>query len=104
MKTAAVMRTTPGEFEIETVDLNGPQQDELLIRVAAAGVRSSDDHFAQGDFTVGPHTAGAEAGDHVALVRIPACGGAAVIAGLGDVFEVTSPEPRFLTTPTYREG
>lgn len=88
---AAVIRSTPGEFEIETVELNGPRQGELLIKVSAAGVCHSDDHFAKGDIPVdlpmvcghegagvvaevGPHTTGFEVGDHVALAWIPSCG------------------------------
>jgi len=88
---AGLIRSTPGEFEIATVELNGPRQGELLVKVAAAGVCHSDDHFAKGDIPVdlpmvcghegagvvaevGPNTPGYEVGDHVALAWIPSCG------------------------------
>ena len=92
MKTeAALVRSAPGEFEIATVELNGPRQGELLVKMAAAGLCHSDDHFVKGDIPVdlpmvvghegagvvvevGPNTLGYAPGDHVALAWIPSCG------------------------------
>lgn len=39
---AAVVRNTGGPFEIETVALEGPRRDEVLVRVVAAGMCHTD--------------------------------------------------------------
>ena len=93
MKTkTAVIRSTPGEWEIVEVDLEDPRQDELLIKMVASGLCHSDDHLATGDIPfgvypvagghegagiveqVGPNTAGFEVGDHVVMSFLPGCG------------------------------
>jgi NDMA-dependent alcohol dehydrogenase len=89
---AAIMREAPGSWEIAELDLDGPQQDELLVEVAASGLCHSDDHIATGDLgmsllpvaaghegagvvvEVGPNTSGWSVGDHVVMAFLPACG------------------------------
>lgn len=89
---AAVLREQPGKWEIANVDLDPPRQDELLIRMAAAGLCHSDDHGVTGDIPlttlpmagghegagiveeVGPDTPGWKAGDRVVLTFVPMCG------------------------------
>jgi S-(hydroxymethyl)glutathione dehydrogenase/alcohol dehydrogenase len=76
------------------VDLAPPQQDELLIRMGAAGLCHSDDHITSGDLVippdalpiagghegagtveeVGPNTEGWQPGDKVVLSFLPMCG------------------------------
>jgi NDMA-dependent alcohol dehydrogenase len=88
---AAVLHHQPGKWEITEVEVDPPLQDELLIRMVAAGLCHSDDHLTTGDLPfetpvagghegagiveeVGPHTMGWEVGDHVVLSFLPACG------------------------------
>ena len=50
MKTrAALLFEQPGKWEITEIDLEPPRQDELVIRMVAAGLCHSDDHVATGD-------------------------------------------------------
>ncbi|HEX9833982.1 MAG TPA: NDMA-dependent alcohol dehydrogenase [Mycobacterium sp.] len=93
MKTrAALVRQSPGKYEVSDIELEDPRQDELLVRVVAAGLCHSDDHIATGDMpkppypmigghegagvveAVGPNTDGWEVGDHVVFTFLPACG------------------------------
>lgn len=87
---AAVLRH-PGEpVAIEEVELDPPKANEVLIRVAAAGVCHSDVRHADGDLgprwpsvmghegagvveAVGPGVTHVVPGDHVALCFVPAC-------------------------------
>ena len=89
---AAILREQPGKWEIVEVDIEPPRQDELLVRLEAAGMCHSDDHVATGDLPVGglpiagghegagiveevgPHTQGWKVGDRVILSFLPACG------------------------------
>jgi NDMA-dependent alcohol dehydrogenase len=89
---AAIMRTAPGTFEVVDIDLDEPRQNELRIRMHAAGLCHSDDHVQTGDLVVehfpmvcghegagvveavGPNTPGWEVGDHVVFSFIPSCG------------------------------
>jgi NDMA-dependent alcohol dehydrogenase len=89
---AALLMTVPGKWEIAEVDLDGPRQEELLIRMTASGLCHSDDHMATGDMRaalyplagghegagvveeVGPNTPGWAVGDHVVLSFLPGCG------------------------------
>ena len=91
---AAVLFNAPGEWEVVEVDLAPPQQDELLIRMGAAGLCHSDDHINTGDLPVplgalpitgghegagtveevGPNTEGWQVGDKVVLSFLPMCG------------------------------
>jgi Zn-dependent alcohol dehydrogenase len=55
MKTmAAALLKAPGDWEVVEVDLAPPQQDELLVRMGAAGLCHSDDHITSGDLQVPP--------------------------------------------------
>ncbi len=92
MKTrGAVLFEVPGEWEIVELEVDEPRQDELLIKMVAAGLCHSDDHYAKGDseaplplagghegagvvIGVGPNTPGWAEGDHVVISFLPACG------------------------------
>ncbi|WP_163509833.1 NDMA-dependent alcohol dehydrogenase [Fodinicola acaciae] len=93
MKTrAAFVRKAPGQFEVGEVDLGEPRQNELLIKMSAAGLCHSDDHIATGDIPagvypmigghegagvvagVGPNTPGFSEGDKVVFSFLPSCG------------------------------
>ncbi|OCB22564.1 alcohol dehydrogenase [Mycobacterium malmoense] len=92
MKTkAAVLWGLHQKWEVEEVDLEGPRQNEVLVKVAAAGLCHSDDHLITGDMPmqlpvvgghegagvvvdVGPGVTEVAEGDSVALSFIPACG------------------------------
>lgn len=93
MKTrAAVITTSPGEYETVTVDLERPRSGELLVRMVASGLCHSDDHIATGDLPantypfcgghegcgiveeVGEYTPGWAVGDHVVFSFVPSCG------------------------------
>ena len=50
---AALLKVVPGKWEVETVELDPPRDHEVLVRIVAAGLCHSDDHFATGDITVG---------------------------------------------------
>ena len=89
---AALLREVPGRWEIHTVELDEPRHHEILVRIVAAGLCHSDDHFATGDISVGhlPFCGGHEAagvveavgrgvsslkvGDHIVTSFIPSCG------------------------------
>ncbi len=91
---AAVLFAQPGKWELTEVELEPPRQDELLVRMSAAGLCHSDDHVATGDLPtppgalpmagghegagiveeVGPHTPGWNVGDRVVLSFLPMCG------------------------------
>jgi S-(hydroxymethyl)glutathione dehydrogenase / alcohol dehydrogenase len=88
---AAVLRHPGRPVEIEEVELDPPKANEVLVRVAAAGVCHSDVRHADGDLGPGkwPAVMGHEGagvveavgsdvthvapGDHVALCFVPAC-------------------------------
>jgi NDMA-dependent alcohol dehydrogenase len=90
--TGALLRGKGLQWEIATIDVDDPRQNELLIRVVASGLCHSDDHYVTGDFPseiwpicaghegsgvvehVGPHTPGWGVGDHVVMQFIPSCG------------------------------
>jgi NDMA-dependent alcohol dehydrogenase len=91
---AAALFEQPGKWEVVELELEGPRQDELLIRMAAAGLCHSDDHMLTGDLPippealpivgghegagiveeVGPNTPGWKVGDRVVLTFLPMCG------------------------------
>lgn len=91
---AAVLFDQPGKWEVVELEVEGPRQGELLIKMAAAGLCHSDDHLLTGDLPlppgalplagghegagvveeVGPHTPGWEVGDRVVLTFLPMCG------------------------------
>lgn len=92
MKTSAALLTNPSQpFRIESVDLDEPKADEVLIRVAAVGVCHSDWHLVTGATkhpmpvipghegagvveAIGPGVTDVKVGDHVVLNWAPACG------------------------------
>jgi NDMA-dependent alcohol dehydrogenase len=93
MKTrAAIIRQSPGTFEVVDLDLDEPRQGELEVRMVATGLCHSDEHLQTGDMlaghypliaghegagvveAVGPNTPGWEVGDHVVFAFIPSCG------------------------------
>lgn len=89
---AAVLRQPGAPVAVETVLLAPPRRDEVLVRVAAAGVCHSDAHLADGHLgagrcpivlghegagvveAVGPGVDALSVGDHVAFCFVPACG------------------------------
>ncbi len=93
MKTqAALLMQQPGKWEVVEVDLDGPQQGEVLVRMAACGLCHSDEHVAKADGKVshfpycgghegagvveevGPGVYGLRPGDHIVTSFIPSCG------------------------------
>lgn len=88
----APSKESPGQYEIIEVELDEPGQDELLVKMVAAGLCHSDDHMTAGDMplpqypyvgghegagiveAVGPGTVGYEVGDHVVFSFIASCG------------------------------
>ena len=50
MKTkAAVLWGLHQKWEVEEVDLDGPKEDEVLVKLTASGLCHSDDHLVTGD-------------------------------------------------------
>lgn len=92
MKTkAAVLWGLHQKWEVEELDLDGPKEHEVLVKLTASGLCHSDDHLVTGDMPmnlpvvgghegagvvadVGPGVTEVEIGDHVVLSFIPACG------------------------------
>jgi alcohol dehydrogenase (nicotinoprotein) len=92
MKTQAAVVYEPGKrIEIEELDLDKPQDGEVLIRYTHAGLCHSDVHVAHGDLEarlpmvlghegagiieeVGPGVTRVKPGDHVVCSFIPNCG------------------------------
>jgi NDMA-dependent alcohol dehydrogenase len=93
----AVLMSAPepgreSKLEIVDLELDGPRENELLVKMVASGLCHSDDHIVKGDLPslkypiclghegggviqeVGPHTHGWEVGDHVVFSFLPACG------------------------------
>ena len=82
----AVIKQAPGRYEIVDLDVDDPRQDEIRVRLVAAGLCHSDDHVATGDLpvgiypfagghegagiveSVGPNTATFAAGDKIVLL------------------------------------
>lgn len=88
---AAVLWETGTEWKIERIDLDGPKQDEVLVKLAASGMCHSDEHVVTGDSpmplpmvgghegagvveAVGPGVTSLSPGDHVVTSFLPACG------------------------------
>jgi NDMA-dependent alcohol dehydrogenase len=89
---AALLREVPGRWEVHTVQLDEPRDHEVLVRIVAAGLCHSDDHFATGDISVGhlpfcggheaagvveavgPGVSGVKPGDHIVTSFVPGCG------------------------------
>lgn len=87
----AVLFESPGEWEIVEIEVGRPRQNELVVKMVAAGLCHSDDHYVKGDTPaplplagghegagivteVGPNTPGWSEGDHVVMSFLPACG------------------------------
>jgi NDMA-dependent alcohol dehydrogenase len=88
----AVIRSTPGKYEVVDLELDEPRQGELMVKLTASGLCHSDDHIATGDIPVatypfcgghegagvvekvGPGTPRWEVGDHVVFSFLPGCG------------------------------
>src|SRR5215218_573013 len=88
---AAVLRHQPGKWDVVEVELQAPQQGEVLVRMAHSGLCHSDDHIAKGDLllpmpfngghegsgiveAVGPGVTDLEVGDHIVTSFVPSCG------------------------------
>ena len=88
---AAVLRKAGDPWEVTEIDLDPPREHEVLLRMAAAGLCHSDEHFRLGDAearlpivgghegagvveAVGPGVTRVAEGDHVACSFIPVCG------------------------------
>jgi S-(hydroxymethyl)glutathione dehydrogenase/alcohol dehydrogenase len=89
---AAILRKSPGKFEVVDIELDEPRQGELQVKMAATGLCHSDEHFQTGHSVaghypficghegagvieaVGPGTPGWAVGDHVVFSFIPSCG------------------------------
>jgi NDMA-dependent alcohol dehydrogenase len=88
---AAILWETGSEWKVEQIDLDGPKQSEVLVRLAASGMCHSDEHLVTGDLPfdlpmVGGHEGAGvveevgagvttlKPGDHVVFGFIPACG------------------------------
>lgn len=88
----AVVREGAGKFEIVDLVVDEPRQNEIRVKMVAAGLCHSDDHIATGSIpvatypmcgghegagiveSVGPNTAGFAPGDKVIFSFLPACG------------------------------
>jgi S-(hydroxymethyl)glutathione dehydrogenase/alcohol dehydrogenase len=46
---AAILRDSPGKFEVVDVELDDPRRGEIRVKLAAAGLCHSDDHLQTGD-------------------------------------------------------
>ncbi|WP_336659864.1 NDMA-dependent alcohol dehydrogenase [Leucobacter sp. USHLN153] len=87
----AVIHEVGGQWKTEDIELDDPQDSEVLIQVMASGLCHSDDHFVTGDIPVtlpmvgghegagivvkvGKKVTRVKVGDHVSTLFIPACG------------------------------
>ena len=87
----AVIHEVGGEWQVEDLELDDPQDHEVMIKVVASGLCHSDDHFVTGDIPVtlpmvgghegagvvvkvGSKVSRVQVGDHVATLFIPSCG------------------------------
>src|SRR6478672_10084582 len=85
------MWQSSGNFEIDELELDGPEQNEVLVRFDYAGLCHSDEHLRHGDLTIDPPMVGGhegagvveevgpgvrdlKPGDHVVASFLPACG------------------------------
>ncbi len=88
---AAVLWGLHQKWEVEEVELDGPKENEVLVKLTASGLCHSDDHLITGDMPmqlpvvgghegagvvveVGPGVKDVAEGDPVVLSFIPACG------------------------------
>jgi NDMA-dependent alcohol dehydrogenase len=88
---AAVLWELGKSWEVEELELDGPEENEILIRYTHAGLCHSDEHLRHGDIQprfpivgghegagiveeVGPGVSRVKPGDHVVCSFIPNCG------------------------------
>jgi S-(hydroxymethyl)glutathione dehydrogenase/alcohol dehydrogenase len=89
---AAVLHGINQDFVIETVEVDDPSPEEVLVQMRACGLCHSDEHARTGDLPmphfpiicghegagevveVGPGVTSVRVGDHVALSFMPSCG------------------------------
>jgi NDMA-dependent alcohol dehydrogenase len=88
---AAVLWEQRTDWSVEPIELDAPQQGEVLVKLAASGMCHSDEHLVTGDLAggypiigghegagvveqVGPGVTGLAEGDHVVFGFVPACG------------------------------
>jgi NDMA-dependent alcohol dehydrogenase len=104
--TAAILWGLHQKWEVEQVELDGPKEKEVLVRLAASGLCLSDHHAVTGDMAVqlpvvgghegagvvvdvGPGVATVDEGDHVVLSFIPSCGRcSACVRGMSNLCEL----------------
>ena len=117
---AVVLREPGRPVGVETVLLDPPRADEVLVRVAAAGVCHSDLHLADGVLgdgrrplvlghegagvveAVGERVSGLERGDHVVFSIVPSCGRCAQC--LGGRPTLCEPAGRNILSGTLMDG
>ena len=88
---AAVLYETHTPWKIETIELDPPKANEVLVKIAATGLCHSDEHSVTGDMpsgfpmvgghegagvveAIGPGVTELAVGDHVVFSFLPACG------------------------------
>ncbi len=73
MKTKTVIvREGSHQWDVVEANLDGPQQDELLIQIVASGLCRSDDHVTTGDLPLGSYpSAGGHEGAGVIEESLP---------------------------------
>jgi S-(hydroxymethyl)glutathione dehydrogenase/alcohol dehydrogenase len=88
---AAILWGIGGDWKVETIQLDPPKADEVLVRIAASGMCHSDEHVRSGDLPgqypiicghegagvveeVGPGVEDLKPGDHVVFGFVAACG------------------------------
>jgi len=92
MKTRTAVLYAAGEaIRVEEIELDAPEEHEVLVRMVAAGICHSDHHVVTGEMptylpmalghegagiieAVGPNVTNCKAGDHVVLSFVPGCG------------------------------
>lgn len=95
MRTKGALLWEPGTnsgWTVEEIELDDPQEREVLVRLAATGICHSDDHVDTGDIPIdwapmlgghegagvieqiGPGVTDLEVGNHVVFSFLPACG------------------------------
>lgn len=88
----AIVRETPGAWEVVDIELDGPRRGEVTVELAACGLCHTEVAVANGDLAVdgypvcgghegagvvveiGPETSGWAVGDHLVISGIPSCG------------------------------
>ena len=88
---AAVLYGTNTPWKIESIELDPPKANEVLVKIAATGLCHSDEHSVTGDMPsgfpmvgghegagivqeIGPGVTELAVGDHVVFSFLPACG------------------------------